>query len=203
MITLAQRNVRPPPLGRSTLALALVLAWGCEGPPLVRGLAASGKVDSLDWNGLFVERRIHLRLPDSGAAIRRIAKLVTGPDGHLFIPDPRGRRILRFDRDGNLRTELGGAREGAIRIGSLGTFALDPVGNVFLYDRETNTVTVLDRSTFDVIRQYQIEGPVSDLVALGDGSIVTYYPADEAGVFKRFDANGKKVGVVYRIRDEK
>ena len=191
--------------GRSrwALGLSLLIALGCDASPPVRGLTAAGKVDSLEWNVLFAERRIELRLPDSGQTIRRIAKLEIAPDGHLFVPDSRGKRILRFDRDGQLATEIGGAHEGAVRIGALGGFALDPAGNVFLYDLETSMVTVLDRSTFAVIRQHRIKGPVSDLVALGDGSVVTYYPADAAGVFKRFDPNGKRVAVAHRVRDEK
>ena len=187
--------------GAAVPALAIAVLAAC-GTPVQRFTVADTSA-ATDWSGLFVERQIQLQLPDSGAPLRRIGKVVVGRDGELFVPDGRSGRILHFDRNGVLRGQITGAADGSYRISALGTIALDPDGNLVVYDRDGSQVTVLDPATRRAVRQFRIEGPVSDLVATEDGEIVTYYPDHAAGVFRRFDRNGRKVGAAHPIRDEK
>jgi hypothetical protein len=187
---------------RSLAAITMLVGAACSEAPPVRQFAANGATDAADWSHLFVERRIDLQFPDSGAPPRRIAKLVATANGEIIVPDGRGRRILRFDAEGRLLQEIKDAPDRSFEIVGLGAIALDPRDNLLFYERDSSMVTVLDRSSFRPIRRFQIRGPVSDFVALEDGSVVSYYPDDERGVFKRFDRNGTLTSVTHPIPDE-
>lgn len=184
---------------------ALMAAVGCDRQPPVHAMtvAAAGETGRLAnaWDDLFAESPVRLLLPWGAAVPQRVARINVGPDGSMFVPDGRARRILHFAPDGRLVQEITGGKDFELRY--LGATALDQEGNLFVYDPGRGRVTVLRRPTYTVASQIPLLGSVNDIVPLADGGLVAYDPADAAGAFKLINRKGRQVEATRPITDTK
>jgi hypothetical protein len=154
-----------------------------------------------DWNQVFAsERKIELQVPQSGPQLLQIGQIVVGNARTLFIADGRAKRILAFDPEGKLVREIRGG-ESSFKLSSPGPIAVDPDGNLVAFDRDGRWVTVFGQSGYRLVRRFQLSMPVTQLLALRGGDIVTYFPADKK-VFRKFDGAGKEVAAAYRVPDD-
>jgi hypothetical protein len=183
--------------------VALIAITACERAPAVREFTVGSTPPASDWNQLFVERRIPLETADTDPPLQRIGELVIGSEGNLFVPDGRSKRILTFNPEGKFVREITGGDDGSFYFSLLGPIGFDPEGNLVAYDTRGAWISVLKPPAYSVLRRFQISSGVADFIAVDGGAIVTYFPSDKAGVFKRFDASGKRVASVHPIRDER
>ena len=127
---------------------------------------------------------------------------MVGTSGKLIIADGRAKRLLFFDTGGKLVREIKAGNDGLGGLQGVGAIAVDVNDNLFVFSLRDGSVAVLAAPTYRVERRFQLAGAVTDFVALRDGGVVTYYPAEEAGVFRRFDRAGGQLGAVHRVTDE-
>jgi DNA-binding beta-propeller fold protein YncE len=69
-----------------------------------------------------------------------LAKIAVGPDGHVFVSDPGGRRIEEFTARGRFLTEIGSAGGRRDQFRSPNWLAVDDHGNLYVADDEINVV---------------------------------------------------------------
>lgn len=140
-------------------------------------------------------------MPAPGAALLRIASVITGPGGTMLIADRH--RILAFHADGTLAREMEGGHD--VPVNLVGAMAIDRRGHLFVYDPDGDWITELSWPALRPVNRFQLPHNVgvNDIAPLRDGSVVTYDPAGEDGAFKRFDRTGRQLASVHPIQDER
>jgi hypothetical protein len=186
----------------TTLASAIMLTAACERSAPVKELAAGPERPLQEWDQVFTERKIDLRVPRSGPPLLAIRNMIVGGSGQLFVPDGGGgKRLLSFDSAGSLIREFEAGKD--LKVSIIGALAIDAKDNLFAYDPANGTVTVLASPDYAMARRFRLRTSVSELLVLEDGSLVVYYPSDKKGAFKKFDAAGAPLGAVHPIRGDK
>lgn len=185
----------------AALVVAVVL-MSCGPPPTP--LASTPSTEITRWEDLFsAAEEIPLQLPSDGPSLVKIGQVSLDPSGSFVLPDSRGERILFFEGDGRLSRVLRSGEGGDLDLTVLRAGTLDAAGNYLVFDPDGRWVTVVppaENRNGQPVR-FQIDVALADLVALPDGTIVTYSPG-ERKVFHRFDRAGDRLRKVHRIEDE-
>jgi hypothetical protein len=120
-----------------------------------------------------------------------------------LIADRRNQRILVYSPGGELVREIKSGADGPLKAKMVGAITVDHEGNVLVFDPTSGAVIVFDPVRGEVVRQFQVSAPVADMIASRDGGVVTYFPSDADGAFKRFDRSGRELAAVHPARDER
>lgn len=82
---------------------------------------------------------------DAGTALAstgHFGGMAFGPDGRRYVADADGRRLLIFDADGELETEVGGFGGAADQFYIPNGVSTGPNGTVFVHDDETGAIKI-------------------------------------------------------------
>ncbi len=181
--------------------LCLLLALGCKQAVPVQEFFPGDQVLE-KWEDVFIGRTLDLQIPEP--ELLHVNRVAIGSRGQLYIP--RGgsaRTVLELDRDGRLMNEIQVGVGGAYSI-----FTVDPEDNLVLFapDGDGGWVTVLSGQDGRVLRRFRISSWPAALLALRDGTIVTYSavwaPGSSEKVFELFNQNGRRVEAAHRVQDD-
>jgi hypothetical protein len=171
---------------------------GCDSAPQVTYLQDAGQHSS--WEELFARTARRFDLAGIDPPIINIGQAVPGENGRVIVPDGRRQRVVVFGPDGNVIRTLPDEAS-RFPVSRLSLLALNPSGQLVVYDADGHWVTKLRRDTFEVEERIQISAPAAGLVALSDGSLITYFPT-EGPMFRRFDESGAVERESYDHGDE-
>lgn len=194
------RSIRPGRVGCKRLVMMTVLTGfpACVSEPPVTTMSAETEAAESKWEDLFQGGPVPLRLPPDAPPLLRIGQIVQLA-GHLIVPDGRSRKVLVFDDDGTLVRQLPDSAS-QFPLSVLSVVAVGASGELLVYDADGRWVTRLAPHTFHVLDRVQISESVTAMVALSDGSVVTYFPGPEEMVH-RFDAFGQLLASALDVGD--
>lgn len=191
----------PPGAGTPIPRAAAPAPGGGPPPTPLPHSAAYLAADALPTIGLRVAAV--LTGPSATDPFKTPSGLAVAADGSLYVADQQNRRICKFDKDGTLVGQLGGAPGAADALQAPVDVAIAPNGWLWALDRATGNIVGFERDTvaakFTGPGLFGPYGIAADQNAVyvadtGSGRVLSFTPAGEVNgiLLKRGDDNAAR-----------